>query len=74
MPAGIPFGVKPRANAATDQTGPGPSSQTMAPILVADSLRNPDSAASPVQCPNLGAQWERRGAGKLGQTTRAAPG
>ena len=40
----------------------------MAPILVADSLRNLDSAASAGWCPNLGAQWEWRGAGKRGQT------
>jgi len=73
LPTGIPFAEKPCANAATDQTGPGPSSDD-GPILVTDSLRNPDPAASAGWCPNLGAQWERRSAGKLGQTTGAAPG
>ena len=57
MPTGILFAEKPCANAATDQTGPGRSSDD-GPILVTDSLRNPDPAASAGWCPNLGAQWD----------------
>jgi len=61
LPAGIPFAEKPCANAATGQTGPGPSSDDGA-----DSLRNPDPATSAGWCPNPGSaigaarRWQAR--------------